>query len=65
MNSIKIKNKIAKYCNGNMHKYFNMVEIANWLILKKNLNLSEVDFFDEVSLIYFKNIYKKTLHKQN
>lgn len=48
-----------------MHKYFNMVEIANWLILKKNLNVSEVDFFDEVSLIYLKNIYKKTLHKQN
>lgn len=60
MNSIKIKNKIAKHCNGNLKQYFNMVEIANWLILKKNLNLSEVDFFDKVSGIYLKKFCKNS-----
>lgn len=58
MNSIKIKNQIARCCNGNMKQYFNMVEIANCLILKKNSNLSEVDFFDKVNIIYSKKFYR-------
>lgn len=61
MNSIKIKNRIAKFCNGNMTEYFNMVEIANRLILKKNLKLSEMDFFDRVSLIYSKKFFKSSI----
>lgn len=60
MNSIKVKNQIAKFCDGNMQKYFNMVEIANYLILKKNLDLSEIDFFNEVSIIYSKKFYKNS-----
>ncbi len=36
MNSIKIKNKIAQQCDGNLKKYFNLVEKVNFSIANKH-----------------------------